>query len=233
MPDTPSDADAGAVADEDDASDGGRANDDSHGNASDDHGHDDGQDIDDSPGHDDGQDTDHSHGHEEGSVDATTGQSGAGAVAGTRPPVAGDEPLEEAQRPPPDSRWWYWVAAVPGYFVVATVAGFVVSIFAFVAAVTGANAMEPGVGAPVSIGLGVAGVFAVVVLLVGVGMLLTLLFPVAIYLDADAVADTSGDWTPDPVLYGLLGLAGVVAQPLQAPLAVYYLYRRHQSEGVP
>jgi hypothetical protein len=164
---------------------------------------------------------------------ADAGQSETEPVAGTRPPIAGGEPLTDAERPPPDSRWWYWVAALPVYFVVAAVAGFVVSIVAFVAAVTGASAMEPGIGAPTTIGLGVAGVFVVVLLLVGVGMLLTLLFPVAIYLDADAVADTAGDWDPDPVLYGLLGLAGVVAQPLQAPLAVYYLYRRHQSAGVP
>lgn len=170
---------------------------------------------------------------DETGVDSDAGQSEAAPVAGTRPPVAGGHSLADAERPPPESRWWYWVAALPVYFVVATVVGFVVSIAAFLVAVTGASLMEPGVGAPASIGLGVAGVFVVVLLLVGVGMLLTLLFPVAIYLDADAVAATAGDWDPDPVLYGLLGLAGVVVQPLQAPLAVYYLYRRHQSEGVP
>jgi hypothetical protein len=45
--------------------------------------------------------------------------------------------------------------------------------------------------------------------------------------------ETTDSWQPDPALYGLLGLAGVVVQPLQVPLAVYYLYKRHEVTGVP
>ena len=51
--------------------------------------------------------------------------------------------------------------------------------------------------------------------------------------DATAVAEAPGSWAPDPALYGLLALAGLVAQPLQVPLAVYYLYKRHGAVGVP
>jgi hypothetical protein len=142
---------------------------------------------------------------------------------------------DESPQVPADSRWWYWVAAVPAFYVVATAAGFLFGMLAFALAVTGATGVQygvgPGIGAPV--GAGFFGVFVLFVLLFAVGGLLSLLFPVAVYLDAEAVADTAGDWAPDPELYGVLGLVGVVAQPLQAPLGVYYLYKRHQSEGVP
>ncbi|MUV61543.1 hypothetical protein [Halobacterium sp. CBA1126] len=133
----------------------------------------------------------------------------------------------------PDSRWWYWVAAVPVYYVVGTVLGFLVGLAAFVFALTGAGTMNPEMGVPMGVGFGFAGVFLLVVVLAGVGLLLSLAFPLAIYYDATAVADAPGQWNPDPALYGLLGLAGLVAQPLQVPLAVYYLYRRHDSVGVP
>ena len=140
-----------------------------------------------------------------------------------------------------DSRWWYWVAAVPLYWVVATVAGFAFALLAFTFAVTGAGvgagvgevAGEPTVG--VAAGLGAAGLalVAVAILLAFAGVVVSFVFPVAIYLDAEAVADARLDWDPDPALYGLLGLAGIIAQPLQVPLAVYYLYKRHESVGRP
>ena len=141
----------------------------------------------------------------------------------------------------PDSRWWYLVLAVPVYYVLATVLGFVVGFVAFIATLAGVNG---GVGAgpgsaEVAVGLGVVGVVGLVLLLLLVGLVLSLAFPVALYFDAEAladanaVADANTDWQPDPALYGLLGLAGVVAQPLQVPLAVYYLYKRHEATGVP
>jgi hypothetical protein len=130
-----------------------------------------------------------------------------------------------------DSNWWYWVAAVPVYYVLATVAGVAFAVLAFGLALTGAA----GVGGPPGIGVGIGffGAFAVGLLLVGVGLVVSLVFPLAVYADAEAVAAERGDWQPDPALYGLLGLAGVVAQPLQVPLAVYYLYKRHESVGRP
>lgn len=139
----------------------------------------------------------------------------------------------DARAVTPDSQWWYWVAAVPIYYVVGTALGFLVGVAAFAFTVTGAGGMGPGPGMGMGMELGFVGVFVVVAVLAAAGILLSLLFPVAIYLDADAVTATGGEWEPDAVLYGLLGLAGVVAQPLQVPLAVYYLYRRHEATGVP
>ncbi|MCG1004330.1 MULTISPECIES: hypothetical protein [Halobacterium] len=133
----------------------------------------------------------------------------------------------------PNSKWWYWVAAVPLYYVVGTVLGFFLAIAVFAFTVTGMGTMEHAARMPMSAGFGFAGIFLVFVALAGVGLLLSLVFPFAIYYDASAVADAPGSWNPDPELYGILGLAGLVAQPLQVPLAVYYLYKRHESVGVP
>jgi len=143
--------------------------------------------------------------------------------------------------PSVDSNWWYWVAAVPLYWVVASVAGFAFAIVAIVFALTGAGlgagvgsvAGEPTVGIGAGLGLAGLALVAVAILLAFAGMVVSLVFPVAVYLDAEAVTDAGGDWQPDPALYGLLGLAGIVAQPLQVPLAVYYLYKRHESVGRP
>jgi hypothetical protein len=144
-----------------------------------------------------------------------------------------------------DSNWWYWVAAVPIYYVLATAAGFAFAVLAFGLALTGAAGagggwhvgpgwhMGPGAMEGLGIGLGFLGAFGVALLLFAVGALLSLLFPLAVYLDAEAIEAAGGDWRPDPALYGLLGLVGVVAQPLQVPLAVYYLYKRHESVGRP
>jgi len=139
----------------------------------------------------------------------------------------------EPTDPAPDSRWWYWVAALPAYYVVGTVVGFIVGVAVFLLALTGAATMEPAMGAPMGVGFGFAGVFVLAVLLAGVGLLLSVVFPLAVYYDATAVAEAPGSWDPDPALYGLLALAGLVAQPLQVPLAVYYLYKRHGAVGVP
>lgn len=134
-----------------------------------------------------------------------------------------------------DSNWWYWVASVPIYWVVATVGGFAFALLAFAFALTGAGGgFGPMGGMPgAGFGAGALGFAAVAVLLAFAGLVVSLVFPVAVYLDAEAVAEGPVDWQPDPALYGLLGLAGVVAQPLQVPLAVYYLYKRHESVGRP
>ncbi|SEW17247.1 hypothetical protein [Halobacterium jilantaiense] len=137
-----------------------------------------------------------------------------------------------------DSKRWYWVAALSLYWVVATVAGSVFTLVVLAFAVTGVASVGTVAGEPtvaITGGLGLVGLVlvALAILLVFVGGVLSLVFPVAIYLDAEAVTDARLDWQPDPALYGLLGLAGVVAQPLQVPLAVYYLYKRHESVGRP
>ncbi|MFB6269705.1 MAG: hypothetical protein ABEH83_07160 [Halobacterium sp.] len=171
---------------------------------------------------------------EDADTPASADTTDTGAPDAPRDPDRGDS---HAPSPPPDSRWWYWVAALPVYFVLATVVGFAIGVAAVALALTGATTVQHGVWMEMPMGAGAGIGFVLVMLavmvLASIGMLLSLLFPVAIYLDADAVAATTGDWTPDPMLYGLIGLAGVIAQPLQVPLAVYYLYKRHESEGVP
>jgi hypothetical protein len=62
------------------------------------------------------------------------------------------------------------------------------------------------------------------------------MFPVAVYVDARALSDDpASSWSPDPLLYGLVALAGVVltAFTVSVPLAIYYLYRRHVAVGTP
>jgi hypothetical protein len=136
----------------------------------------------------------------------------------------GIEPLDE--RLPaltPDSRWWYWIAAVPAYFLLSTLLAFGV----FLLVLTGL-ALDSGIT------LFVLFVFAF--LLIGLpGVVLSVLFPLATYADARAIAGADVEWTPDPILYGLLALAAVLmtAFTLSVPLALYYLYQRHRYVGTP
>jgi hypothetical protein len=77
--------------------------------------------------------------------------------------------------------------------------------------------------------------FTMIKLLGLVGLVLTILFPVATYIDARAIAASDASWTPDPLVWGLAALATVVvsAFTLSAVLAVYYLYKRHVAVGTP
>lgn len=122
-----------------------------------------------------------------------------------------------------DSRWWYWIAAVPAFFVVSTLAG----VFAFLIAVFGMVTDLAGFTFLLFFGL-----FAVFAL---AGLALSVLFPLAIYIDAKAIATADVEWTPDPVLYGLIAVVAVLmtAFTLSVPLALYYLYQRHRHVGVP
>ncbi len=137
-----------------------------------------------------------------------------------------DDPLGDLlPRPGVDSRWWYWIAAIPLYVVVG--AAFVL-LFAVIALL--------GFGIGFDAGFVVAGLLFVVVLGLGlVGLVLTILFPVATYVDARAVAASDAPWTPDPLVWGLAALATVVlsAFTLSFVMAIYYLYKRHVAVGTP
>ena len=144
-----------------------------------------------------------------------------------------------------ETRWWYWVAAVPAAF-----AFWLLSV-AWVA---------------VAISLGpLAGprplVQAAEVSLVAFGgpfLALTAVFPFAVYADASAVLDADVDWRPPralltvaaaigplvsamAVLYGLVADAAgltpiwaiVLGFLLTVPVAAYYLHGRHGHLGVP
>jgi hypothetical protein len=155
-------------------------------------------------------------------------QSDRDADAGSRVASADESPgIDALDEHLPDSsvdsRWWYWIAAVPLYFLLSTIVG--VAFFAIAI-----------LGFATDLGALTLFVFAGVFLLVALpGLLLSVLFPLAVYLDARAVAEADLEWSPDPALYGLLAVAAVLvsAFTLGVPLALYYLYRRHQHLGVP
>jgi hypothetical protein len=122
-----------------------------------------------------------------------------------------------------DSRWWYWIAAVPAFFLVGLVGGaFFLFAFLFDLFLTGGL-------------LTFAAAFVLVPIAGLVGLALTVLYPVATYVDARAIAESDATWTPDPVVWGLVALATVVlsAFSLSAVAALYYLYKRHGAVGTP
>lgn len=130
-----------------------------------------------------------------------------------------------------DSKWWYWIAAVPLFALVGTLLGVLFAVVGFVGFFLGVG-FDAGV-------LSVLPFFAVVLAIgfIGVvGAILTLVFPLAVYVDARAVAESdASDWRPDPALYGLVALAGAITTTfvVTVPLALYYLYRRHDAVGTP
>jgi len=124
-----------------------------------------------------------------------------------------------------DSRWWYWIAAIPLYVVVGVAA---VLLFAVVALF--------GFGIGFDAGFVVTGLLFVTVLALGlVGLVLFVAFPIAVYIDARAIAASEASWTPDPLVWGLAALATEVlsAFTLSVVLALYYLYKRHVAVGTP
>ena len=160
-------------------------------------------------------------------------ESGAGAVgdsSGSAFDDAGspefDDPLGDLlPRPGVDSRWWYWIAAIPLYVVAGAAFVFLFAVVALA-----------GFGIGFDAGFVVAGLLFVAVFVLGlVGLVLTILFPIATYVDARAVAASDAPWTPDPLVWGLAALATVVlsAFTLSFVLAVYYLYKRHVAVGTP
>lgn len=129
-----------------------------------------------------------------------------------------------------DSKWWYWIAAVPVYLVVTLVGGAfaaVLFVFAGLLDIVGLGGL-----ASVSTFLLLGGAAALFGL---VGVAIAIVFPVAMYVDARAIESAGGEWTPDPVLWGLLAVVAVLVTNfvLSVPLALYYLYRRHEELGTP
>jgi hypothetical protein len=129
-----------------------------------------------------------------------------------------------------DSKWWYWIAAVPLYFVVTLVGGAVAAglfVFAGLLDVVGFGGLA-SLSTFVLLG-GVAALFGLV------GVAIAFAFPVAMYVDARAVEREGREWTPDPVLWGLLAVVAVLVTNfvVSVPLALYYLYRRHEELGTP
>ena len=138
-----------------------------------------------------------------------------------------DDLLPEADA---DSRWWYWIAAVPLYFLMTLVGGAIAAgLFLFAGLLDFA-----GLGGLASVSTFL--VFGALASLFGlVGIVVAVLFPVALYIDTRAIEALDREWTPDPVLWGLLAVVAVLVTNfvLSVPLALYYLYRRHESVGTP
>lgn len=156
-------------------------------------------------------------------------------------PDRGEDPTGAADFPPldaVDSRWWYWIAAYPiVLLLVIPVAVVGLILFIVPVAVVGPGA-DPGPGAGAGFGAILVLVALLVVgLLVIIGLLsfaLIVMLPVALYLDARAVAAADVDWQPDPFLYGLLGILQLFVTPvIGIVVAAYYLYKRHVHVGVP
>lgn len=130
-----------------------------------------------------------------------------------------------------DSKWWCWIAAVPLFALLGT-------LFGITFAIVGLLSFVVGIGFDAGI-LSVLPFFAAILAVVFValiGGLLTLVFPLAMYVDARAITESEvSDWRPDPVLYGLVALAGAVTTTfvVTVPLALYYLYKRHETVGTP
>lgn len=129
-----------------------------------------------------------------------------------------------------DSRWWYWVAAVPIYVLIGAIGSVLVAIL-----------LVGTIGLDILGGGGAfTGLASILLLIAGgiyglAGLALLFLFPIGIYLDAKAIAELPVEWDPDPILYG--GLAALSALfsafTLSLFLALYYLYKRHGAIGEP
>lgn len=116
-----------------------------------------------------------------------------------------------------DSRWWYWIVLTPLYAGTLLLFGL-------------------GFGAALVLGESTTvSVFIPAFLILGVlALLFGVTFPVALYKDTAALANTDHDWEPNDVLYASAGVVGVLAGFLGTiPLGAYYLYRRHCAVGVP
>lgn len=131
-----------------------------------------------------------------------------------------------------DSKWWYWIAAVPVVALVGTVFGVLFGLLGFVGFLFGVGFDAGALSLVPFVAVALA-----VVLVALVGGVLTLVFPVAMYVDARAINEAAADyeWRPDPALYGLVALAGALTTTfvVTVPLALYYLYRRHETVGTP
>ncbi|WP_238993964.1 hypothetical protein [Halobellus captivus] len=135
-----------------------------------------------------------------------------------------DDPIGDLlPRASVDSRWWYWIAAIPLYVVlVGFLAVLFLGAFIFDLFLTGGIAT-------------VFGAFVVVPVLGLLGLALSVMYPIATYVDARAIAESDASWTPDPLVWGLAALATEVlsAFTLSVVLALYYLYKRHVAVGTP
>lgn len=164
---------------------------------------------------------------------ATTGD--AGTTYGSEPASSGTGSggLLDASV---DSRWWWWIAAVPAFGVLSIVAGIGLMILLVIGVFTvGASSGGPPGMIELFTGGGVLLVGSLFAIGALVGLVLTVMFPIALYVDGSAVRDADYDWDPDPLLYALVAVVGTLFGSflITGPVALYYLYKRHTTVGVP
>lgn len=142
--------------------------------------------------------------------------------------------LDARPSPVDTSRWWYWIAAYPIYtLLMIPLAIFSLLVFAPLGLVAVPAETDPGAVAPIAV-ITVIVLFGALMLYALGGLILTVMLPIGLYMDADAIATSDIRWDPDPILYGLLGLVNFLAAPIIGiVVALYYLYKRHQYIGIP
>ncbi|RQH00792.1 hypothetical protein [Natrarchaeobius oligotrophus] len=109
--------------------------------------------------------------------------------------------------PPGWSGWWLVVAVS----LAMTVVGIATAVVAIVLAIPGLVWAALGLTGAIVFGT----------------------FPIAIHQDAAYVCVYGDSWRPNPGLYLGVAFVSLFVPPLQPLVAGYYLYRRHQTIGVP
>jgi len=151
--------------------------------------------------------------------------------------TASDPATRLHERPRVDSNWWYVVAVMPLFSLVGCLVFGWMLAAVFLGIGTGLLPTTPMTGPGMS-GEMPGGLFALMIpmfLFGTVGTVLTAVFPISLYLDAKAVRAADVGWDPDPVLYALVAVVGIVstAFAIGIPLSLYYLYQRHRHVGTP
>lgn len=131
-----------------------------------------------------------------------------------------------------ESRWWYWIVAYPLSLLLFIPLVVIVAVMGVAVVVIGTGEMHPAIIPLFVLAILVGGMMFLAVTLTI--LVIFVLLPLALYLDARAIRQTDVDWDPDPVVYALLAALQFVVTPvIGLVVALYYLYRRHEVIGVP
>lgn len=122
-----------------------------------------------------------------------------------------------------DSRWWYWIAAVPLVYVLVVA---VMAVFVLPLILSESDLV---------FGLGESDVALLAVALALPSFLITLVLPYALYRDIGLLYehDTITAWGPDQDEYAIIGAAGIFVTGISFVISIYYLYQRHDHVGIP
>jgi hypothetical protein len=130
------------------------------------------------------------------------------------------------------SRWWYGIAATLVLLLLVWVAWAGVRLTTAVVPGTDPSQLVPhGIESLVFL----LGTFVSVVATWASAPI----FTISLFMDARRVRQSNLDWRPNQYLYGLVGLVHlgalftVVVYAVTMPVALFYLYRRHQYVGTP